>query len=367
MMRDAPGGRDLPSAPVHRGPGPGRLRSGSRRGQGETSKDRGKLVAGQGLRSIRWTGWNLRRHTWSRGCNECTASDAQSPSVHAPGRAPVRWARVHGTVDARTGAPDEPHRAHRMPGCPALPHRMLRTGVESTQCAPTCLHSPPTRRRSAPGWSSPCPLIPGGGPARCATGSAGRRETAVSGSAGRAAAFGDGYNAARSRDASANCFDGPFVGQVDDPPGVIVSQRPQHDQGRLRPEDEVDSQQRVSPRFSISPTGYPRTVASRAVSASAPWSRSSRWIRSVSGCRTCPKTSSICRCVTASPGGEPERGQTAPRPHPGRESGLLLGTLQRSAGRTAAVPEGHPAHVVPPSVPPLRLRNTDHPGSEHRL
>lgn len=61
------------------------------------------------------------------------------------------------------------------------------------------------------------------------------------------------------------------------------------------------------------------------------------------------------------PGGEPEGGQTAPHPHPGRQPGHLLSVLQRSASRTAAVPEGHPTHVVPPGVPPLNLRNTDHP------
>lgn len=90
--------------------------------------------------------------------------------------------------------------AHRMPGCSGLPHRTgapewsppdaLHRGLHS----PSGLHSHPARR-------SPCPLIPSGGPARSATGSAGRRGTGVSGSgAGRAAASATG---------TATCAAGP--------------------------------------------------------------------------------------------------------------------------------------------------------------
>ncbi len=152
-MLGAPGGRDLPSATVHRMPGAGRLRSGSGRCQGKTSKDRGKLVAGQGLLSTRWTGWNPRRHTWSRGCIECTPSDAPSPSVCTPQRAGGSGGHCH------------THRAaHRCGGdeCTAWSAREPVRPMYRTNTPDAGVHSPtaPVHRSGIPRWAPPWSPLP---------------------------------------------------------------------------------------------------------------------------------------------------------------------------------------------------------------
>lgn len=161
----------------------------------------------------------IRRHTRSRGCIERTAPDAPSPSVHTSSGAdrsgghsdarqwnvrcgaPVRWCGavgVHGIVGrahrcTRCTAPPR-----RMPGCSALPHRVERSEWTARSAPPWS----PLPSVHGARWSPSRPLSRGGGPARCASGSVGRRGTAVSGS-------GPGRVAASSVTGTAPCAAGP--------------------------------------------------------------------------------------------------------------------------------------------------------------
>lgn len=186
--------------------GPSRLHPGL----GKTSKITRKLVSGQGLLSIRWAGWNPAAHL-VKGVHRvhrirctitlCTPTGWNVREWRPLRRAPVeravrgercsgcgavvRWLGVHGIVGGRAGASDAPHRAHRMPGCSTLP-----TGWSAPSGPPDPHHRGLPSAHGAR-WSPPCPLIPGDGPARYATRSAGRRGTAVMG-AGRVAASATG-------------------------------------------------------------------------------------------------------------------------------------------------------------------------------
>ncbi|GLV79940.1 hypothetical protein Shyhy02_79400 [Streptomyces hygroscopicus subsp. hygroscopicus] len=96
-------------------------------------------------------GWNPRRHTWSKGVQRVHrirstvtlrmhAREERAGVAATPARimrAPAQWAKVRGIVGTRTGAPDAPHRAHRIPGCPALPHRTGAPTAKSTRRAPS--------------------------------------------------------------------------------------------------------------------------------------------------------------------------------------------------------------------------------------
>ena len=130
----------------------------------------------------RWNRWNRRR--WAahpvKGCIECTASDAPSSSVCTPRGAAGGHSRTHraahrcGGRETTASSAREPVRPmHRTSGCrdvlhsPTTPvHRSgihpMRSTVVSTLRVD--LHSAADPRPGAR-WSSPCPLIPSGGPA----------------------------------------------------------------------------------------------------------------------------------------------------------------------------------------------------------
>ena len=203
-VRGAPGGRNLPSRTGHQGHGAGSLRAGSGVCQGETSKITPILMGGQGLLSIRWAGWNPAAHP-VKGVHRahrtrCTVTLCAhiewsgrewqplrlAPVERAVRRtgAGVRWVGVHGTVSRAHRCTAPPHHRTTAPDAGmlrTLPHRMERTEWIGRSAPP---RSPLPSVHGAR-WSPSRPLSRGDGPAWCATGSAGRRGTAMSGSGPR--------------------------------------------------------------------------------------------------------------------------------------------------------------------------------------
>lgn len=201
-VRGAPGGRSLPSRTGHQGHGVGRLRGGSGMCQGETSKITRKLVAGQGLLSTGWAGWNPCGTPGQGGCIECTAPDAPSPSVHASGGAggsgghsdarrwsvrcgarcggcgaPVRWCGGWECTASSAGAPVRPMHRTTAPDAgmlrtppPGGTHRVDRATVVSTPLRARArggvhrVHSSPaTAPRGAPRVRPATGVLPGAG------------------------------------------------------------------------------------------------------------------------------------------------------------------------------------------------------------
>ncbi|GGR59741.1 hypothetical protein GCM10010236_10600 [Streptomyces eurythermus] len=156
-------------------------------------------------------------------------------------------------------------------------------------------------------------------------------------------------------------------GQLDDPARLVVSQRPQHDQGRLRPEGEVEGEQRdLLARLDLLDPLPEHGLASCRGRVGAVVQKATL---DAVGVRVpaLPEDQLQLPLGHLRARGQSELGQTGPPPPPGRKAGHLLGVPQRLAGRTAAVPERDSAHVVSPRITPLNLRDTQHPTTGHQL
>jgi hypothetical protein len=103
------------------------------------------------------------------------------------------------------------------------------------------------------------------------------------------------------------------VRPLGDPPRLGISQRPQHDQGRLRPEGEVEGEQRgLLACFDLFDRLPEHGGQSCRVRVGAVVQETALDVVA-SGCRPCPQTSSICRSDTSAPSMSPSAAR--PRPH----------------------------------------------------
>lgn len=172
--------------------------------QGETSKITPKLVAGQGLLSTGWAGWNLAAHPVKGGAS----SGADGSGGHSDARqwnarcgAPVRWCGGWECTASSAAAPVHPMHRTTAPdaGCSA-PHRVERTEWSA---------------RSTPPWP-PLPSCNGRAMEATASTHPRRRPRTVRHGFDRppgycrerrqaGCGFGDGYSAVRRRLASARC------------------------------------------------------------------------------------------------------------------------------------------------------------------
>nr|WP_244941954.1 hypothetical protein [Streptomyces rubrogriseus] len=143
-------------------------------------------------------------------------------------------------------------------------------------------------------------------------------------------------------------LDRPLVRGLDHPPRLVIPERPQEVDRRLRPEHEVDPGHRHLASEGAGPIRLLRGVARGKPVGLDP-------VRVRMAAALAEEVPQL-RLGDLLPRRESEHSKAAAHPSPGRDSGLLLGGAQRRAGRAAAVADNGLAQVVA-----VHLTGPDHP------
>nr|WP_167455395.1 hypothetical protein [Streptomyces qaidamensis] len=143
-------------------------------------------------------------------------------------------------------------------------------------------------------------------------------------------------------------LDRTLVRGLDHPPGLLIPQRPQQVDRRLRPGDEVDARDRHPPSEG---TGLERLLRRRALGEQV-------GLDPVRVRVPAPLVEQVpqLRLGDLLTRRQTERGKSPAHPSPGRDTGLLLSCAQRRAGRAAAIADNGLAQVVA-----VHLTGPDHP------
>ncbi|MDX3697848.1 hypothetical protein PV726_48380 [Streptomyces europaeiscabiei] len=143
-------------------------------------------------------------------------------------------------------------------------------------------------------------------------------------------------------------LDRPLVRGLDHPPRLLIPQRPQQVDRRLRPEDEVDTGNRHP---ATEGAGLERLLRGRALGEQV-------GLDPVRVRMPAPLAEQVpqLRLGDLLARRQSEHGQAAPHPSPDRDTGLLLGLAQRRAGRAPTVTDDGLAQVVP-----VHLTGSDDP------